>query len=148
GCTTAGLTYTAAQIPGYACAAKEYPFPAGVTEDRGKPIVLLVHGNSDTPGEFEKFPADSAMPMLSERLTAAGFRTLAVDYRIDKNDDPQSNNDTENAARNVDHAWATPIVEHFIASMMSANPDRKITIIGFSLGTTVVRDALRRLHNR
>src|SRR5262245_41592784 len=38
GCTTAGLMYTPASIPGYACAAREFDFPAGVTEDTSKPI--------------------------------------------------------------------------------------------------------------
>lgn len=144
GCTTDGLTYPAAQIPGYMCAAKEYP----VTEDTSKPIVILVHGNSSTPADYEKYPADTGMPQLSERLTAAGFRTIAVDFRIDKNDDPQTNNTTENAARNIDHAWASPILEHLVTKVIAAYPDRKIDIVGFSLGTTVVRDALRRLHNQ
>jgi pimeloyl-ACP methyl ester carboxylesterase len=148
GCTTDGLSYPAAQIPGYGCAAKEYAFPAGVTEDRSKPIVVLVHGNSSTPSDYEKFPADTGMPQLSERLVAAGFHTYAVDFRIDKNDDPQTNNTTENAARNIDHAWATPILEHMLSALFAAHPDRKITVVGFSLGTTVVRDTLRRLHNR
>ena len=39
GCSTAGLSYTAASIPGYPCAAKAYPFPDGVSEDTSKPIV-------------------------------------------------------------------------------------------------------------
>src|SRR6185295_2092637 len=51
GCSTAGLSYPAADIPGYRCAAKAYP----VTEDTSKPIVLLIHGNSDSPLEWEKF---------------------------------------------------------------------------------------------
>ena len=33
GCTVDGLMYTPASIPGYACAAREFPFPDGV--DRG-----------------------------------------------------------------------------------------------------------------
>ena len=145
GCTTDGLTYPAAQIPGYKCAAKAYPV---TNEDPKKPIVILVHGNSSTPANWEKFPADDpkALPMLSERLGAAGFRTYAVDFRIDKVDDPNQNNDTENAAKNYDHGWAVPILEHLIDSVMTANPDRKVSIVGFSVGPTVVRDALRRLH--
>lgn len=148
GCTTDGLSYTAASIPGYKCAAKEYAFPAGVTEDTSKPIVLLIHGNSSTPADFEKYPANSAdaLPMLSERLIAAGFKTYAVDLRIDKVDDPQGNLTTENAARNIDHGWSVPIAEHFIESVMKAYPSRKIVIVGFSLGTTIARDAVRKLY--
>lgn len=144
GCTTAGLAYPAAVIPGYRCAAKAYPFPAGVTEKTSAPIVILVHGNSDSPDEWERF--EDGAPMLAERLAAAGIRTLAVDLRIDKVDDPQGNNDTENAARNVDHGWAVPLVEHLIASVLAAYPERHISLVGFSLGVTTVRDALRRLH--
>src|SRR3954463_7283875 len=84
GCSTAGLSYTAASIAGYDCSAKEYAFPSGVTEDTRKPIVLLFHGNSSTPADFEIFSGDAARtPMLSERLVAAGFRTYAVDFRYD-----------------------------------------------------------------
>lgn len=145
GCTTDGLAYPAAQIPGYKCAAKAYPV---VNEDTKKPIVLLVHGNSSTPADFEKFPADdaNAMPQLSERLSQQGFRVYAVDLRIDKVDDPNQNNDTENAAKNYDHGWAVPIVQHFVDSVLTAFPDRKISMVSFSVGPTVVRDALRRLH--
>lgn len=148
GCTTAGLSYPAAQIPGYTCAAKAYDFPAGVTEDTSKPIVLLIHGNSSTPADFEKFSNGTMepLPMLAERLVAAGFRTYAIDMRIDKTDDPATNNTTENAARNIDHGWATPIAEHFIGSVMKANPNRKISLVGFSLGSTIARDALRKLY--
>jgi hypothetical protein len=41
GCTPAGLSYPAASIPGYTCAAKAYPADR---EDTKKPIVVLVHG--------------------------------------------------------------------------------------------------------
>jgi hypothetical protein len=39
-----------------------------------------------------------------------------------------------------------PIVQHFIDSLIQAFPDRQISIVGFSLGPTLIRDALRRLH--
>lgn len=55
GCAIAGLKYAPAQISGYACAAREFPFPAGVVEDTSKPIVILVHGNSDSPTGWMKF---------------------------------------------------------------------------------------------
>ncbi|MBX3186113.1 MAG: MFS transporter [Labilithrix sp.] len=151
GCTTAGLetrtasAFVPANIPGYRCAAKAYPL-AG--EDPKKPIVLLVHGNSSTPADWEKFPADKpdAAPMLAERLAAAGFRVLAVDVRYDKSDDPKTDNKTENAAMNFDHGWAVPIVEHFIDAVMTAFPDRQLSLVAFSVGPTIARDALRRLH--
>jgi Alpha/beta hydrolase family len=143
GCTTEELAYEHGGTASYTCASKAYPVEE---EDADKPIVLLVHGNSDTPDSWQTFPADSGMPMIAETLTGLGYRTYAVDLRIDKVDDPTSNNDTENAARNVDHGWATPLVQHFIASAMADEPDRRFSIVGFSLGATVVRDALRRLH--
>lgn len=149
GCTTADLTYPAADIPGYSCAAKAYDFPEGIDEDTDKPILLLIHGNSDTPDSWEKFPADDpdAMDQLAEQAVKAGIRTYAIDLRIDKNDDPKSNNETENAALNVDHGWATPLAQHFMASAFAAWPDRRFSVAGFSLGATVIRDALRRMHN-
>ncbi len=156
GCTTDGLAarpagatnavqYAPATIAGYKCAAKEYATP---NEDTNKPIVLLVHGNSSTPGDFESYSADGspATPMLSERLVAAGFKVFAVDARFDKNDDPTGNNATENAGRNIDHGWYVPILQHFIDAMITAHPGRKLSIVGFSLGPTVIRDSLRRLH--
>jgi hypothetical protein len=140
GCTTTGLGYDAASIPGYPCAAKAY----GGAGDAGASLVILVHGNSDNPAEFEAW--DGGEPMLAERLTAAGHPVIAVDLRIDQCDDPQSNNDTENAARNIDHGWAVPIVQDLIASVIADDPDRPIALVGFSLGVTTIRDALRRLH--
>lgn len=141
GCATDGMTYTPASIPGYACAAKAYP-TGGV--DESKSLVLLIHGNSDTPAEFEAFEAGD--PMLAEDLVADGHEVIAIDLRIDKCDDPQANNDTENAARNVDHGWTTPLVEALITQVIAAHPDRPISLVGFSLGVTAIRDALRRLH--
>jgi hypothetical protein len=153
GCSTAGLetraanAYKPAVVPGYKCAAKEYPFGA-TPEDKSKPIVILVHGNSSTPADWEKFPADTGTPMVSEQLVALGFHTYAVDFRYDLVDDPKGNNTTENAAQNFDHTWATPILEHFIESVLAANPGRQISIAGFSLGPSIVRDSLRRLHRK
>ncbi len=143
GCSTDGMSYQHGGPAAYRCAAKVYPV---ASEDTGKPIVLLIHGNSDTPDEWERWPKDSGAPMIAETLAGLGYRTLAIDLRIDLVDDPQSNNDTENAARNIDHGWATPIAQDFIRSAMEADPTRRFTIIGFSLGATIIRDALRRLH--
>ena len=144
GCTTGGLDYAAAAIPGYDCAAKAYPFPAGTREDEDAPIVLLVHGNSDGPEAWERF--EDGAPMLAERLAARGVRVYALDLRIDRVDDPQNNNDTENAARNVDHGWAVPLAQHLIEAVLAAEPDRQLSLVGFSLGVTTLRDALRRIH--
>ena len=143
GCSTAGMTYVHGGPDGYQCAGKLYQ---AASEDSAKPIVLLIHGNSDTPDEWERWPKDTGVPMIAETLAGLGYRTVAVDLRIDLVDDPQSNNDTENAARNIDHGWATPIAQHFIRSAMEAEPTRRFTLIGFSLGATIIRDTLRRLH--
>ena len=151
GCSIVGLdtrkasAYVPATIPGYKCAAKAYPL---VAEDTNKPIVLLMHGNSSTPADWEKFPADSAdaLPMLADRLSAQHFRVLAVDVRYDLTDDPKGDNKTENAGQNFDHGWAVPILQHFIESVMNAFPDRQLSLVAFSVGPTIARDALRRLH--
>jgi pimeloyl-ACP methyl ester carboxylesterase len=151
GCSTVGLdtrkasAYVPATIPGYKCAAKAYPL---VNEDTKKPIVLLMHGNSSTPADWEKYPVDAAdaLPMLADRLSAQHFRVLAIDVRYDLTDDPKGDNKTENAGQNFDHGWAVPILEHFIESVMKAFPDRQLALVGFSVGPTMARDALRRLH--
>ncbi len=140
GCSVEGLAYAPAVIPGYRCAAKEY----ASADDPSLPIVVLVHGNSDSPANFERF--GDGIDQLAERLSAAGARTYAVDFRVDLVDDPAGNNDTENAARNIDHGWATPILQSMLKAIMLAEPDREIAVIGFSLGATVIRDSYRRLH--
>lgn len=149
GCSTAGLDYAAASIPGYTCAAKDYT----TNEDTSKPIVLLIHGNSDGPEGWESStdttcdpigPMQGA-PMLAEQLADAGYKTLAIDMRPDLGDDPAGNNDTENAAQNMDHGWGVPLTQHFIKSVLEAYPDRQVSLIGFSFGVTTIRDALRRL---
>ncbi len=158
GCSTAGLMYTPASIPGYSCAALDEPFPAGVQEDMTKPIVILVHGNSDTPAGFDKFlhpnpsslnfPADTtARDQLAQLLPKAGFRTIAIDMRTDLVDDPNSpeGKDTGNTPKNTDHGWTVPLLEELIRRVALAYPDRQISLVGFSLGVTAVRDAVRRL---
>lgn len=151
GCSTVGLAYPPASIPGYTCAAKEY---VG-TENVALPIVVLVHGNSDTPASWEAYDSQGFCPypgategqdMLSERLIAEGFRVYAVDLRYDLVDDPAGDNDTENLAKNMDHGWGVPIVQSLLRSVLDANPGRQISIVGFSYGATVARDAVRRLH--
>jgi hypothetical protein len=152
-----------ANIPGYACAAKQY---TQSNPDTSKPIVILVHGNSTRPHSWEKFvmppgstinsslekvqfnPDAEARTQLAEALIAARYEVVAVDFRTDlvATVDPTSNNSTENAAGNIDHGWATPILQSLIKAVMKNNPDRKVALVGHSLGVTVVRDALRRLY--
>jgi pimeloyl-ACP methyl ester carboxylesterase len=149
GCSTAGLSYTPASIAGYPCAAKQYPFPDGVTEDTSKPIIILIHGNSDIPAEWESFVLENPgtgfdtepRDQLAELLPKAGYRTIAVDLRFDLVDDPASGNPN----KNMDHGWAVPIAEALIKQVIINNPGRRVSLIGFSLGATVMRDALRRL---
>lgn len=157
GCSTVGLAYTPATIPAYACAAREYPFPDGTEEDTSRPIVILIHGNSDSPtgwegfihpdpGSLTDFQADMTMrKQLADLLPEAGFRTISVDNRTVLVDDPTSNLITENAAFNVDHGWAVSLAQELIKRVVDANPGRQVSIIGFSLGATVMRDAVRRL---
>lgn len=160
GCTTEGLGYQAAVLPDYRCAARDFSTELGGTDAPGAPVVLLVHGNSDAPDSWMAYAPETPCtdeggnprvgatenaPMLAERLVSAGVRTYAVDLRFDRVDDPATNNETENAAKNMDHGWAVPITQHFIRSAMEAHPDRRFVIMGFSLGVTVARDALRRL---
>lgn len=158
GCSIAGLSYSPASIPGFACAAREFPFPAGVVEDTTKPIVILVHGNSESPTGWMKFvhpdpsslqfPADTeARDQLAELLPARGFRTLAIDMRTDLIDDPSSpqGSDTGNTPKNADHGWTVPLLEELVRRVAEASPDREISLVGFSLGATTVRDTLRRL---
>lgn len=158
GCTVDGLMYTPASIPGYACAARQFDFPAGTQEDTSKPIVILVHGNSDSPASWMKFlhpnpsslmfPADTvARDQLAEILPAHGFRTIAIDMRSDKVDDPASpeGKDTGNTPKNQDHGWTVPLLQELVKKLAIAYPDRHFALVGFSLGSTTVRDSLRRL---
>lgn len=153
------LEYEPAQISGYRCAAKEYAFPQGVTEVTALPIALLIHGNSETPASWERCVDGQSgtetcahhEEMLAERLLAKGVRVIAVDMRYDRvcdtagGPDACTNNDTGNLARNMDHGWGVPIVQHFIRSVMQAWPERRFSVVGFSFGVTASRDALRRL---
>jgi pimeloyl-ACP methyl ester carboxylesterase len=155
GCSTEGLAYTPASIPGYQCAAKAYPVTG---EDVTKPIVLLIHGNSDGTGGWEVFQDPSCdppgamqgQPMLAERLSAAGYRVIAVDMRSNRTQLTGADADdcmgaTCNVAHSMDHGWGVPIVMHFIRTVAAAYPERQISLIGHSFGATVIRDALRRL---
>lgn len=149
GCSSAGLAGTPASIAGYSCAALDFT----TNEDPSKPIVILVHGNSDTPRGWQTSSDPSCeppgamqgAPMVAERLAAAGHRVIALDMRAALVDDPAGNNDTENAAKNMSHGWGVPLAQHLIESVLAAYPDRQVSVVGFSFGVTVVRDALRRI---
>jgi hypothetical protein len=152
-----------ATLAGYPCAAKQY---TQANPDTSKPIIILVHGNSTRPHTWEKFllppgtainssvekvqfsPDTAARTQLAESLVAARYEVVAVDFRTDlvSTMDPTGNNSTENAAGNIDHGWATPILQSLVKAVMKNNPDRKVALVGHSLGVTVVRDAVRRLY--
>lgn len=137
------LTYTAASIPGYRCAAKAIG-PAG---DPSKPVLILVHGNSDQPSGWERYPLANGAPQLAESASSAGFTVIAADFRFDLGGEPTTGpDDKKNAGQNIDHGYAVPIAEHLFESVMKAYPSQQISIVGFSLGPTVIRDALRRMH--
>ncbi|QRN99021.1 alpha/beta hydrolase [Archangium violaceum] len=152
-----------AKIDGYPCAAKQYTQP---NPDTSKPIVILVHGNSTRPHTWERFllppgtqisattekvsisPDTEVREQLAESLIAARYQVLAVDFRTDlvATVDPSGLGAGENAAGNIDHGWATPILQSLVKAVMKNNPGRKVALVGHSLGVTVVRDALRRLY--
>ncbi|NPC82572.1 alpha/beta hydrolase [Pyxidicoccus fallax] len=152
-----------ARIPGYPCAAKEY---TQNNEDTTKPIVILVHGNSTRPHSWEKFMLQPGTPVetayenvqftadttarnqLAETLIAQRYRVIAVDFRTDlvTSIDPSANSATQNSSGNIDHGWATPILQGLLKAVMRDQPNRKVALIGHSLGVTVARDALRRMY--
>lgn len=170
---SAGIGYTNATITGYPCAAKEYR-PTG-TEDTSKPIVILVHGNADDPTVWENCdatdttdgqpniyetkysncqntPTDGAVAvdMISVQLTAAGYHAYAVDLRYDLVPTDLTNSTATspyyNAAQQFNHAWSVPIAQKMVESLYTMYPNRKFVIIGHSLGVTIARDLLRRMH--
>ncbi len=168
-------------VPGYKCAAKEYSMPTGVSVDKAKPIVVLVHGNSSTPNSWEEYkndaladdeptqpgvqlataskftftPETTAREMLAAKLVKQGYRVIAVDFRTDVTltlkDANLAAGITDpgygDAVGNIDHGWATPILQSLVGELMKANPDQRISLVGHSLGYTVIQDTLRRLYN-
>ena len=157
----------------FKCAAKAY---AG-EEDPTKPVVLLIQGNSVRPHTWEKFvpPLEfnclacnefesdiDALPreQMAEKLVARGYKTIAVDKRSDvisgqweavgsPLNSIDANDPTNNRSHNMDHGWATPLVQNFIeAALMEYAGNRKLVVIGHSMGVTTARDALRRTYVR
>jgi len=92
--------------------------------------------------------------MLAAKLVKQGFRTIAVDLRTDKTlalaganllaggTDPNFGD----GIGNVDHGWSVPILQALVKAVMEANPNAKVSLVGHSLGYTVIQDALRRLY--
>jgi len=154
-----------AAIPGYPCAAKEY---TQTREDTSKAIVILFHGNSSGVTAWEpyyngtlagteqsnlggfNFMVDTqAREQLAGRLVAAGHRVIGFDARTDlvaTLDDWDSASETGNPFMNTDHGWTVPMAQRLILAVMQQNPTRKVSLVGHSLGVTVIRDALRRLY--
>lgn len=155
-----------ASIAGYPCAAKEYTQAA---EDTDKPIVILVHGNSASVSTFEEYGNaaragstitqagsgfsftvdETTREQLATRLVEEGYRVIAFDARTDlvaSLDDFDADSGTGNAFRNIDHGWAVPMLQALVRAVMVENPTRKVSLVGHSLGVTVIRDALRRLY--
>jgi len=152
-------------IAGYDCAAKVYDTS---NVDDSLPIVILVHGNSAAVTSYEEyfnngiagteignfqgftFTADTEVrEQLATKLLDAGFEVIGFDARTDlvnQLDDYNGDPDTGNPSRNIDHGWAVPMLQSLIKAVMTNNPDREVSLVGHSLGTTVVRDALRRLY--
>jgi pimeloyl-ACP methyl ester carboxylesterase len=157
GCSTVGLTsrlaldgtpagYSPAVINGgcFKCAAKDYGTPS--PDDATKPIIVLVHGNSSTPGDWEAYVNDPEhTPMIAETLVADGYHVYASDVRYDLVPTDTQNN----PAKNYDHGWAVPIVESLLENLMVMYPPpRMFNIAGFSIGPTVIRDSLRRMFRK
>ncbi|MCB9624918.1 MAG: hypothetical protein H6723_16510 [Sandaracinus sp.] len=156
-----------ASIPGYPCAAKEY---TQASEDTDKPIVILVHGNSASVSTYEEygvaaragstitqagsgfmFNIDATVrEQLATKLVDAGYRVIGFDARTDlvaSLEDFDADSSTGNAFRNIDHGWAVPMLQALIKAVMAQNPTRKVSLVGHSLGVTVIRDAIRRNWN-
>jgi pimeloyl-ACP methyl ester carboxylesterase len=157
GCTTTGIgtrlaidgtpaSYTPAVINGgaFKCSAKDYGTPS--PDDPTKPIIVLVHGNSSTPNDWEAYSGDPAKtPMIAETLVGDGYHVYASDVRFDQVPVDKTNN----PAQNYDHGWAVPIVQSLLENLFEQYPPpRMFNIAAFSIGPTVVRDALRRMFKK
>ncbi|MEO0460980.1 MAG: alpha/beta hydrolase [Myxococcota bacterium] len=155
-----------ASINGYPCAAKEY---AQDSEDTDLPIIILVHGNSSGPTTWEEYspaepfvgelatssefsftPETTVREMLATKLVNLGHRVIAFDARVDLVGAEEGFNPDQNTGNpffNIDHGWAVPMVQSLVRAVMTENPERDVSLIGHSLGATVIRDALRRMYN-
>jgi pimeloyl-ACP methyl ester carboxylesterase len=151
-----------AVVAGYPCAAKMY---TQANEDMSKPIVILVHGNSAGVTSFEEyfkvsiagtqrqtsasfsFTVDTAVrEQLATKLLAKGYKVYGFDARTDRIAAAVNYSASTNGFLNRDHGWDVPMLQSFIKAVMKANPNRKVSVVGHSLGVTDIRDALRRLY--
>ena len=159
-------TGTTAEIGGYDCAAKIYDQP---TPDTTKPIVILVHGNSSGVTSFEEYfsatlagteinnlagfavTVDTAVrEQLATKLVDDGYQVIGFDARVDRVaflTDWTADGANGNPFLNIDHGWTVPLLQSLIKAVMRNNPSRSVSLVGHSLGVTVIRDALRRLFN-
>lgn len=153
---------TPANIPGYPCAAKAYET---TNVDAGKPIVILVHGNSSSVTSFEEYFNQGFAGMevttfsqfsfnietmvreqLASKLLDDGFEVISFDARTDLVEDLDDYDVMANPNRNIDHGWSVPMLQALVNAVMTNNPDREVALIGHSLGTTMIRDAMRRMY--
>ncbi|MEM1025230.1 MAG: alpha/beta hydrolase [Myxococcota bacterium] len=153
---------TPASIPGYDCAAKAYET---TNVDMSKPIVILVHGNSSSVTSFEEYfnagiagtevttfsqfsfnVETTVREQLATKLLNDGFEVIAFDARTDLVNQLTDYDVMANANRNIDHGWSVPMLQSLVNAVMTNNPGRRISLIGHSLGTTMIRDALRRMY--
>lgn len=152
-------------IDGYPCAAKAY---TTANVDTQKPIVILVHGNSSSVTTWEEYASSTASgteaqtlseftftietttrEMLATKLIDAGYEVIAFDARTDLVEqlaDYNVDQTSGNPSRNIDHGWTVPMLQALIKAVMMNNPEQKLSLVGHSLGATVIRDALRRLY--
>ena len=159
GCSIDGLSYTPASIPGYACAAREFPFPDGTTEDTTKPIVILVHGNSESPTGWMKFlhPDPSSLMFPGRHRRARSARRAAARARLphDRGRHAHRSDRRPEQPRGQGHRQHAEELRPRLdgAAPRGADQARRdrepgspaLAVVGFSLGATTVRDALRRL---
>ena len=153
---------TPADIAGYDCAAKAYDTS---NVDPEKPIVILVHGNSSANTSFEEYFQQGLAGMqattfsqftftiesmvreqLATKLLDDGFEVLAFDARTDLVNQLGDYDVMANGSRNIDHGWVVPMLQSMVNAVMTNNPNRQISLVGHSLGTTVIRDTLRRMY--
>ncbi|TNF24655.1 MAG: alpha/beta hydrolase [Deltaproteobacteria bacterium] len=162
----AGSPADSTSLPGYDCAAKVYDQP---NADTTKPVVVLIHGNSSantsweeyfvaalagstqtTSAAFDVVVESAVRKQLATKLIEAGYEVIAFDARVDMVatlSDWDSASATGNPFLNIDHGWAVPMVESLLKAVFAKYPDRKVSLVGHSLGVTVIRDSLRRLYN-
>ena len=162
----AGVPADATSLPGYPCAAKVY---TQASPDADKPVVILVHGNSSSVTSFEEYQKaalagstinnvagfavtvdTTVRKQLATRLLEEGYEVIGFDARVDKVatlSDWDFASATGNPFMNIDHGWAVPMLQSLVKATIAKYPGRKISLVGHSLGVTVIRDALRRLYN-